>query len=229
MSEHVCPYPEPILAALAPHLTRMALQAGLVVHDPFAGSGERLGALCTELGLAFTGTEIEREFIVDPGVMHGDSTEQRTYPKDPFLVCTSPVYPNGMTDHFKAANPEGRFTYRAALARIRKGVDRPLHENNMARYGNRYRRSAKVEAEHWRIANDCLRWWPEWVILNLKDVTTEHYEVHVVETWMKMLHYTHGYAIRGMESVPSPGVGYGGNPHRAESEYIIIAHNPSRA
>lgn len=79
----------PILAA-APH-----------VHDPFAGTGERLGALCDELGVSFTGTEIEPEFAEDRRVMVGDSRDAGTYPRLPHWIVTSPVYPNGMADNFR--------------------------------------------------------------------------------------------------------------------------------
>lgn len=78
------------------------------VHDPFAGTGERLGALCDEIGVEFSGTELEEAFIVDPRVVPGDSRDNRTYPRlpwpaigwGPYWIVTSPVYPNGMADHF---------------------------------------------------------------------------------------------------------------------------------
>ena len=49
-----------ILDAIAPVIADL----GLPVHDPFAGTGERLGRLCDRLGLPFTGREIEPEFLV---------------------------------------------------------------------------------------------------------------------------------------------------------------------
>jgi hypothetical protein len=74
------------------------------VHDPFAGTGERLQALTDTLGIPFTGTEIEAPFIVSPHVEQGDSRDPSTYPpawKTPrWWIVTSPVYPSGMCDHF---------------------------------------------------------------------------------------------------------------------------------
>lgn len=57
------------------------------VHDPFAGTGERLGALCDEYGVTFTGTEIECSFIVDPRVRCGDSTNTSSYPREFDTIC----------------------------------------------------------------------------------------------------------------------------------------------
>jgi hypothetical protein len=71
------------------------------VHDPFAGTGERLGALADELGFTFTGTEIEECYIVDERVKVGNSLLPTSYPVRPFVIVTSPVYANGMCDTFK--------------------------------------------------------------------------------------------------------------------------------
>src|SRR5690606_14377285 len=98
----------------------------------------RLGELCDRLGLVFTGTELEPEFIADPRVRPGDSTMAQTYPAHEHAVVTSPAYPNGMTDHFRARDASRRHTYRQALATV-LGHDRPLHPNNMGRWGNRHR------------------------------------------------------------------------------------------
>lgn len=74
-------------------------------HDPFAGTGERLGSLCDEMGVTFSGTELEGVFIRDPRVWPGDSRDPWTYPRcrdiEPYWVVTSPVYANGMADNFK--------------------------------------------------------------------------------------------------------------------------------
>jgi len=80
-----------ILRAIVPALVDLKLP----VHDPFAGTGERLGVVCNQLRLPFTGTEIEPEFIVDPRVEVGDSTSPDTYPATSFVVCTSPCLVHG--------------------------------------------------------------------------------------------------------------------------------------
>jgi hypothetical protein len=71
--------PDVPLSFLSPRERKEACEWDLPVHDPFAGTGERLGALCDTLGLTFTGTEIEPEFARDRRVHAGDSAEAGTY------------------------------------------------------------------------------------------------------------------------------------------------------
>jgi hypothetical protein len=215
---HPCPFPAPVLAALAPLLSALAAP----VHDPFAGTGLRLGALCDRLGLEFTGTEIEPEFIVDPRVLEGDSTDPHTYPPPPYVIATSPVYPNGMTDHFQARDESRRHTYRQYLAAI-TGEDRPLHPHNMGRWGNRFRRSARSEATHFAIARRCVRHWPDRALVNVKDVVAASYHVPVVEIWASLLREA-GYRIQAEHEVRTPGQRDGANGDlRAEHEAILVA------
>ena len=105
---HCAKYSEAILDTFRPILEAECPHA----HDPFAGTGERLGALCDELGVPFSGTELEAPFIVDRRVLQGDSRHLYTYPypyhalprsvpQRPFWIVTSPVYANGMADNFK--------------------------------------------------------------------------------------------------------------------------------
>jgi hypothetical protein len=101
VTTHPARFSGPILDVL-----RTELSGAPWVHDPFAGTGERLGHLCDELGVPFSGTEIEEPFIVDAArVWCGDSRDPSTYPTplvgiEHYWIVTSPVYPNGMTDHF---------------------------------------------------------------------------------------------------------------------------------
>ena len=73
---HNAQYSTEIIAALARFVPPIEGR----IHDPFAGTGVRLGQLCDRLGLTFTGTEIEQSFIVDQRVAHDDSTVPATYP-----------------------------------------------------------------------------------------------------------------------------------------------------
>lgn len=218
VTEHPARWTPAILDTLAPIL----LELGLPVHDPFAGTGERLGELCTRLGLTFTGTEIEPEFIVERRVDPGDSTMPLTYPGGPHVVVTSPVYPNGMADHFHARDASRRHTYRQALA-SNLGGDRPLHPNNMGRWGNRYRRSQRSENEHFRIAAACIKHWPDHAIVNVKDVVATTYRVDVIGRWRELLTAA-GYEITRVIEVATPGQRNGANGHlRAEHEAVIVA------
>lgn len=115
-AKHPAPYSPEVLDVLSALITDIA--AGRVnrhpklgalpiepirhVHDPFAGEGARLGALCDALGVTFSGTELEAPFIIDPRVKHGNSTKRGTYPRRRHVIVTSPVYPNGVADHFEA-------------------------------------------------------------------------------------------------------------------------------
>lgn len=195
---------------------------GLPVHDPFAGTGERLGKLCDSLGLEFSGTEIEPEFIVDQRVNWGDSTKSRGYPCNKYIITTSPSYPNGISDHFHARDGSKRHTYRQALAEI-IGHDRPLHLNNMGRYGNRYRRSWTSENTHFEIARKCVQHWPAHVIVNVKNVIASNYSVNVVGLWKDLLE-DYSYIIEQEIAVQTPGQRQGANGElRADHEVVLAA------
>lgn len=178
---HPSQYSPEVLTAIAPVLRRFQLP----VHDPFAGTGVRLAALCDQLGLPYTGTELVAAFIADGRVNAGDSTDSRTYPEAPFVVCTSPVYPNGMADHFKASEPEGRHTYRQALHLI-QGHDTPLNERNMGRYS--VRRGSKSFETYAALAFEATTWWwPNPVVLNVSDFYVGDDVFPLVRFWRGLL------------------------------------------
>jgi hypothetical protein len=207
-----------ILDAIEP----VIVDLGLPVHDPFAGTGERLGALCDKVALPFTGTEIEAPFIIDPRVKQGDSSDPATYPPHPHVVVTSPVYPNGMADHFRARDTSKRHTYRQALATI-LGYDQPLHANNMGRYAGRTRRGMASERRHFDIARRCIVHWPDHVIVNVKDVITKTEVVPVVELWKELL-VTRAYEVVDEIKVATPGQRNGANSDaRADHEMVLVA------
>lgn len=220
--EHPARYSPQILDVVAPIL----IEFGLPVHDPFAGTGERLGRLCDVHNLTFTGTEIEPEFIVDKRVRHGDSTDAASYPSGGFVVFTSPVYPNGMADHFAAKDGSRRHTYRQALA-ANLGHDRPLHDNNMGRYGNRFRRSAACEQKHFDLARRCVRHWPDRAVVNVKDVVAASYRVPVGDLWRSLLE-RFGYRVEVSE-VATPGQRHGANGGlRAAGELVLVCERVRR-
>jgi hypothetical protein len=213
---HPAKFSDEILAVIAPLLRAQPL----AVHDPFAGTGERLGKLCDQLGLPFTGTEIEPEFARDARVRGGDSTDPATYPRGyRYCVVTSPPYPNGMSDHFKASNLN-RHTYRQALAQI-LGHDRPLHPNNMGRYGIRY--GEQQLRRHYEIARRCVQHWPDHVIVNVSDFIVAG-EVHpVVDRWHELLE-DRGYRIVETIPVETPRQRHGANGQaRVDHEAVLVA------
>ncbi len=205
-----------VLDAIAPIL----LKWGWPVHDPFAGTGERLGALCDRLGLLFTGTELEAPFIIDPRVRPGNSRLEDPYPEGRFCVCTSVVFPNGMTDHFNAQDGSRRKTYRKALSSI-VGEDTPLHPDNMGRHGPRQGKLG--EQRHWAIAEDAVKWWPSRVIVNIKDCILDKEIYPAVGMWHELLE-RHGYVCTFHE-VKTPGMRYGANGNaRVDFDMVIEAY-----
>lgn len=97
-TNHPAPFSAEIIDVL-----RTLIPRDQPVHDPFAGDGRRLAALCADLGVRFTGTELEAPFIRDDRVRPGNSLDASTYPRRPgFTIVTSPVYPNGVADHHHA-------------------------------------------------------------------------------------------------------------------------------
>jgi hypothetical protein len=209
--KHPARWSPQILDAVGPVIEKV----GLPVHDPFAGTGERLGALCDRLGLAFTGTELEPEFILDPRVQWGDSTDTSTYPDDVHLIVTSPAYPNGMCDHFEARDTSRRHTYRHSL-------DRPLHVNNMGRYSTRGG-SAVKEAMHFGIAERCVRYWPNCAVVNVKDFVAKGKVYPVVATWRGLLSEA-GFTVMRELEVRAPGQRHGANGRlRVAHEVILLA------
>lgn len=209
---------------------------GALVHDPFAGTGERLGRMVDALALAegkpfctFSGTEIEPCFIVDKRVLVGDATDPNSYPKVPGLVIvTSPVYPNGVADHFFAQVTKWkRNTYRQAVAAL-EGQDRELSPNSMARYGYRGTTAkSKKRSAYWDLARAAVVNWvdAEMVILNVSDFMVGKDTEPVVEPWMMLLEQN-GWKITHVDQVVTPRYKNGSDKSRDEridSEAVIVA------
>lgn len=215
--EHPSQYSPEVLVAMTPVLRQLQMD----VHDPFAGTGVRLGELCDKLRLAFTGTEYEPEFIVDPRVAPGDSTQPDSYPAQPYVIVTSPVYPNGMADHFKASVPEGRHTYRQALHRL-TGEDRPLGERNMGRYS--IRRGTKAFQTYSVLATAAVGWWfPSVVVLNVSDFYVGDEVFPLVRYWRGLLKAS-GYKFAADIEVKTQRQRRGANgEHRVDHETILTA------
>lgn len=201
------------------HVAPVLRDWGLPVHDPFAGTGERLGQVCDILGLSFTGTEIQEGFIIDPRVRQGDSTLEDTYPEGRYCIVTSPVYPNGITDHFAAQDSSTRNTYRQKLAEI-VGEDQPLHVNNMGRYGTR--QGKKATATYWDLARASVAHWPSRLIVNVSNHIADDVEYDTVGRWRYLLH-SRGYAVLRSFSVPTPRNGFGANgSKRVDCEWVFV-------
>jgi hypothetical protein len=215
VDKNPAPYSDEIIAAFERMIPRL-VEPGLVVHDPFAGDGVKLGALCDRIGYEFTGTDLEHWRVPggrrDYRMITGDSTDEGTYPEAPFVVVTSPSYNNGVNDHFAPRETSRRLTYRV-------NAGRPLHVNNTGRYSGRGSKTA--EAEYWRLTSGCVKHWPDLVLVNVKDSYREEKLYPFVSLWRKVLR-EHGYTVR-RRSVKCPGWRYGENhAARVDVEAILI-------
>lgn len=218
VAAHPAPFSDAIIEKLRV-LIPEHVPEGHVIHDPFGGEGKRLGALCDELGYAFTATDLEPWLGADERVAVGDSTVIDWYPLNPFAVVTSPTYNNGVNDHFRPQDGSQRLTYR-----VRAG--RELHPNNTGRYSGRG--SKRGEDAYWRLTRDVVKHWPDIAIVNVKDSYRLGSLYPLVGMWVNLLSGTFGYAVRQYD-VPCPGWRFGRNgADRAEDEAVLVATRTAR-
>lgn len=218
--DHPCPFSKPILRVIEDYLASIP---STHVHDPCAGNGDRLAALCASSGHSFSGTEIQPNFIKHPSVKQGDSTMQNTYPVPGYILCTSIVYPNGMADDHESTDASERHTYRAANGG-------PLEENNMGKFG--YRNTlrggrSKKRAQYWDLARRMVDNWDgaSVLIVNVSDFKyTRNGVVHtepVTDDWKNLLR-DHGWLCTEF-NVPTQRQRHGANGQtRVDHESILF-------
>jgi hypothetical protein len=210
--KHPAPFTDSIIDELAELIPRYA-PSHAVVHDPFAGEGTKLAALCERLGYFYSGTDLEPWPNRDRRVQVGDSTDPSTYPLDWYVIVTSPTYNNGVNDHFEPKDDSRRLTYRS-----RAGHE--LHSNNTGRWSGRG--SKKGETEYWRITRDVVKHWPDVALVNVKDSTRAGEIYRLTFLWSSLLE-EYGYEVEWVD-VPCPGWRYGANSQaRVDSEVILVA------
>ncbi len=204
------PFSDPIIKELERLIPQLP---DAIIHDPYAGEGIKLGALCDRLGRTFSGVDLERWEGSDPRVRLDDSVDQQSYPTQPFIVTTSPTYCNGVNDNFKPSDTSRRLTYRVAAGH-------ELHPNNTGRWSGRGSKTA--EAEYWRITRACVRHWPDAALVNVKDSTRAGEIYPLVQLWTDLL-IEYGYDVERVD-VACPGWRFGANSQvRADTEAILIA------
>lgn len=252
MSGHPAQYSPEILT-----LFRWLIPSVARVHDPFAGTGSRLGSLARDRGWTFTGTEIEPAFIIDDRVVQGDATDPGSYPAPllcpacgclgdvserssvfprrcmahhprGFWIVTSPVYPNGMADHFvsKAADTSTRRTYRHALATITGDREVQLDPRNMGRWGYRGRAlDSDARAMYWHLARQAVDCWSEAeaLVVNVSDSLDGDRRVPVVAGWQDLIARA-GWSNQDVHPVATKRYRNGaGRDARVETEAVIHA------
>ena len=212
MGENPAPFTYSIVDKLS-ELIPDYVPPGHTIHDPFAGGGRRLGGLCDQMGIPFTGTDLEPWDDRDPRVSIGDSTLSSTYPVAPYSVITSPTYNNGVNDHFHPQDGSRRLTYRAAAGH-------ELHASNTGRWSGRS--SKKGEDEYWRITREVVKNWPSVALVNVKDSIRAGETYPLVQLWTDLL-VEYGYDVL-REDVECPGWRFGANHEkRTSTEAILVA------
>jgi len=207
MGNHPCQWSPEVLEVLKGKLMRF--RKPLHVHDPFAGTGVRLGKLCDEIGATFSGADIEDWEGRDERVKVITSLYPSSYPYGEFVIVTSPVYQNKrLADYADGPLPttktKGRRDYGIALGRA-------LHKGNLARLSGR---TAK-EAEYYLGHGEIVRLWGSHVLLNVDNP--------IGNKWIKLLH-SHGYHIRGVHPCYTKRYrGLDNAEKRAEYEVVIDA------
>lgn len=198
------------------------------LFDPFAGTGEALHDLALSIDFPYGGVEIEPEFIVAPGIREGDATEWTSYPPPPYVIVTSPVYPNGIADAWNAKDGSKRFTYQNAKDLL-VGEHTELHENNAGRYGYRgtKRGGKSVKREgYWRVAELAVNNWrqADMVLLNVSDFKVKGGATEpFVMDWRKLLE-EYGWVYQKEIQVGTARIGMGSNAEkRVEHEVIVVA------
>lgn len=207
-----------------------------ILHDPFAGTGERLAEIARtdDVGFSYSGTECELEFIHEDHlgkIVWGDATIGRTYPSParPWIIVTSPVYPNGMADHWKAKDGSIRKTYFAAKRKLSGDPDAELHHNNMGRFGyrgtKRGGRSRKRDG-YWRVAREASAHWgcADYLIVNVSDFLHSNGAVEpLVADWIELLTEERGWVLGQAIEVETQRMGLGENRNeRAPTETILV-------
>jgi hypothetical protein len=204
VSRNPCEFSREVLEEVWP-----LIRPGEHIHDPFAGHGERLGRLCDEMGVSFSGGDIEVWEPHDPRIVWADALDPLSYPTRLFTIVTSPVYvnkrcadyPNGPTPNTKT---RGRRDYGIAL-------NRALHPDNLARTTGR----PSNEEDYWRLHPEAVSQWDQRVILNVDEPISKRWQQILVDV---------GYRIE--QVIPAYTLRYGGLHNaekRAPHEDIIVA------
>lgn len=119
LAPHPAVYSDPLLPVMVG-----LLDGHKRIHDPFAGTGKIFQLEPHLPGAVITASELQPRWAAHhPKTEIGDATDL-PYPDNAFdAICTSPVYPNRMTDHHNAQDGSHRITYTHYYGE-------PLHPNN---------------------------------------------------------------------------------------------------
>ena len=167
MPDHPTEYSPEVIAIFA-----TLLHAGDHVHDPFAGRGLRLGALCDRIGATFTGTDIEAYRGTRSACRYRRCDDAAGYPAHD-VTTTSPCYFDNRisSDYVNGPTPRTKLNGRHAYG---TSLGRALHPDNLARFCRSTR-----GAEHDARAGRMVEHWAARVILNV--------DLPIAERWRRLL------------------------------------------
>lgn len=212
---------DPLAQALREYLPR-----GGWVLDPFAGLGHKLAMVGAMTGASVVGVEIEQAYFdmkaTHPCVRQGDSTRLDALfrPESFDAALTSPVYPNGVADNFRAKDNSRRHTY---VHRIRRSLpDYDLHPHNPASLSPRHGGQALADfyalnMQVWQQVHRVLKPGAPFIV-NVKDPLNEPFAAKTLDQLQAC-----GFTFIRQEVVSTPGLNHGRNrENKAPCEDIIV-------
>lgn len=194
----------------------------LKILDPFAGIG-KIHELSNDY-ITTVGVELEKEWANQhPQNEVGNALKLR-FRKNSFdVVCTSPTYPNRITDHHNAKDGSHRRTYKHYLGR-----DLSPESSSVMSWGQEYRDfHEKAVAEALRVLKpDGLLIWN--ISNHMKTITKGNPPAEQrVSEWYLGLFLSIGLMLHSVVRVPTPRYRYGSNSEsRTECEFIICMRKP---
>jgi DNA modification methylase len=227
---HPAPFSAEVASALWGEIAKLDLPHGALVLDPFAGTGKYLSTIAYGLDLTPVGVEIESGYFAagatDPCVVLGDS-RSLPFPDDSFdLAFTSPAYPNGVSDDFKAKDLSLRHTYAHRL-RMHLGADYEMAEGNAG--ATNPRRSPTALANFYAIHNAV---WAEvfrvlkpgaLFFVNTKDPMKVPFRLHTEEQLLSA-----GFESDYVVKVDCRGLNHGKNhENKLSFEDITVVRKPA--
>jgi len=178
--------------------------------------GIRLGRLCDKFDVAFAGIDIEDWPGHDSRVRQGNAVDPSSYPTRPFVVITSPTYPNGVSDHFDRQDGTRGLTYR-------QGLGHELNGDNSGRYS--IRGGNKALGLYWTIVTSAVQCWAERnapALVNVKDFPHNGEIYPLADLWQELME-RNGYNVAHRLVAQTKSWRYGSNREaRQPYEEILV-------
>lgn len=223
---------EPIAEILRSTIVRPS-KGSPILLDPFGGLGIKFAMIAAAIGADPLAFEIEPGYF-DLGATHAcvrnvDSTCMPLADNSIDGACTSPVYPNGVSDNFVSNDGTVRHTYVHYLRHLLRNPGYHLHPNNAG--GMNPRRSAGALAKFYALHEQV---WAEMFrvlkpgapfVVNTKDTTTVFFRSDT-ETQL----YAAGFEpFEQRQVIPVRGLNHGQHQdteHKLPYEDLTVVRKP---